>query len=240
MMDRVFKVFVDFDGTITIEDTGDAIFTRFGDTGFVQGVIKDLLNDRISARECWVKLCESVAHINKNELDDFILKLEIDETFHSFVDYCNKHGIKLYVLSDGFDYYIDLIFRREKLNHLTVFSNKLKIDERNKMIPSFPFYDSGCTSSANCKRNHIINNSGDDEFTIFIGDGNSDKYTVQFCDFIFAKKDLLKYCEKERISYFPFNDFNDVTARMDTLRQKKRLKKRHQAELKRQTLYINE
>lgn len=166
MMDRVFKVFVDFDGTITIEDTGDAIFTRFGDTGFVQGVIKDLLNDRISARECWVKLCESVAHINKNELDDFILKLEIDETFHSFVDYCNKHGIKLYVLSDGFDYYIDLIFRREKLNHLTVFSNKLKIDERNKMIPSFPFYDSGCTSSANCKRNHIINNSGDDEFTI--------------------------------------------------------------------------
>lgn len=239
-MDKVFKVFIDFDGTITKEDTGDAIFTKFGEPEFVQGVINDLLNDRISARECWIKLYESIEYINRKELDDFILKVEIDKTFHLFVDYCNIHGIKFFILSDGFDYYINLILQREKLNHLTVFANRLQIDGKNKMIPSFPFYDSSCTSSANCKTNHIINNSGDDEFTIFIGDGNSDKYTVQYCDFIFAKKDLLKYCEKERISYFPFNDFNEVIARMETLRQKKRLKKRHQAELKRQTLFTNE
>jgi 2-hydroxy-3-keto-5-methylthiopentenyl-1-phosphate phosphatase len=239
-MDRTFKIFVDFDGTITKEDIGDAIFSRFGRIDIVQHVIGDLLNDRISARDCWLKLCESVDYVDKKELDDLILKIEIDDTFHSFVDYCNEHKNNLFILSDGFDYYINLILKREGLNHLTVFSNRLRINEKNRLIPSFPFYDSGCTSSANCKRNHIINNSGDDEYTVFIGDGNSDKYTIQFCDFIFAKDDLLKFCEKERITYFPFNNFNDVIERMEVLRQKKRLKKRHQAELKRLNAYLKE
>jgi len=239
-MDKVFKVFVDFDGTITRKDTGDALFTKFGNTETVKKVIDDLLNDRISARDCWLKLCKSVEYIDKQELDEFILQIEIDKSFHEFVNYCEKHGFKLFVLSDGFDYYIDLILKREELDHLKVFSNTLILSENNTLKPAFPYYDSGCTSSANCKRNHIINNSADDEFTVFIGDGNSDKYTVHFCDFIFAKDDLLKYCEKERITFFPFNDFNDVIERMESLRQRKRLKKRHQAELKRREIYIQE
>ena len=239
-MGNIFKVFVDFDGTITKEDTGDAVFTKFGHTETVKEVIDNLLNDRISARDCWLKLCESVGDINKQELDEFILKIEIDKSFHSFVEYCEKHRIELFILSDGFDYYIDLILRREKLDHLKVFSNKLKLDENNTLTPSFPYYDAGCTTSANCKRNHIINNSADDEYTVFIGDGNSDKYTVNFCDFVFAKDDLLKYCEKERITFFPFKNFDDVIERMEKLRSKKRLKKRHQAELKRREIYIQE
>ncbi len=239
-MDKVFKIFIDFDGTITRKDTGDAVFTKFGETETVKKVIEDLLSDKISAKDCWLKLCESVDSINKQELDEFILQIEIDNTFHSFVEYCNKHNFQLFILSDGFDYYIDLILGREKLDHLKVYSNQLILNKENKLTPLFPYYDSGCTTSANCKRNHIINNSSDDEYTVFIGDGNSDKYTVHFCDFIFAKDDLLKYCEKERITYFPFNDFKDVIERIETLRQKKRLKKRHQAELKRREIYIQE
>ena len=239
-MDKVFKIFVDFDGTITRQDTGDAIFTKFGHSDTVNQIIKDLLSDQISAKDCWLKLCNSVDQIDQKELDDFILKMEVDQTFHKFVEYCNKQNFKLFILSDGFDYYINLILKREKLEYLPVYSNELSINEKNKLIPSFPFYDSGCSSSANCKRNHIINNSADDEYTVFIGDGNSDKYTIHFCDFIFAKDDLLKYCERERISYFPFNNFDDVIGKMEVLRQKKRLKKRYQAELKRKNVYTQE
>ncbi len=239
-MDKVFKVFVDFDGTITRKDIGDAVFTRFGHSGTVKKIIEDLLSDRISAKDCWLKLCESVDYINKEELDEFILQIEIDSTFHNFVEYCDKNNFQLFILSDGFDYYIDLILKREKLDHLKVYSNKLRLNKDNKLTPVFPYYDAGCPTSANCKRNHIINNSSDDEFTVFIGDGNSDKYTVHFCDFIFAKDDLLKYCERERVTYFPFNDFKEVADRMEILRQKKRLKKRHQAELKRREIYIQE
>jgi 2,3-diketo-5-methylthio-1-phosphopentane phosphatase len=238
-INKVFKVFTDFDGTITKTDVGDAVFRRFGDPAKVEMIIVDLLSGKISAKKSWIELCNAVPSINPVELDEYIESIEIDSTFSDFVDFCSKKNIEHYILSDGFDYYIDKILKRENLDYLKYYSNHLVI-ENNCLIPSFPYLDNNCGRSANCKRNHIINHSGDDEFTIFIGDGNSDKDTIHFCDFIFAKDDLMKYCEKERITYFPFNDFNDVSARIEKLMSKKRLKKRYQSELKRKQVYMAE
>jgi len=143
-------------------------------------------------------------------------------------------------LSDGFDYYIERILKREKLHHIKYFSNKLDFSHSGKLIPSFPFYNSECRSSASCKRNHIIGNSSEDDYTVFIGDGNSDNDAIQYVDFIFAKYDLLKFCEINRITYFPFNNFDDVKSKLNELLSKKRLKKRHQAQLKRREAFLVE
>lgn len=239
MNNKVFKIFVDFDGTITKQDVGDELFRNFGNAKKVNIIIDDLLNDRISAKESWKLLCDSIEKINEEELIKFLENIEIDETFLNFERYCKENDLQLYVLSDGFDFYIDKVFEKHNLSHVNYYSNKLEIIN-DKLVPSFPYLDLNCTSSANCKRNHIIEHSSDDDFTVFIGDGNSDKYTIQFCDFIFAKDDLLRYCEIERISYFPFKDFNDVITRMESLKSRKRLKKRHQAELKRKEIYMQE
>ncbi len=239
-MEKIFKIFVDFDGTITKTDVGDSLFREFGNKEKVDEIISRLLNDEISAKQSWISLCDEAGRVEKQKLDRFVDSIEIDETFHSLVDYCRKNQIEIFVLSDGFDYYIERIFKKENLNGINVYSNKLAFTDDGKMIPVFPYLDAECTSSANCKRNHIINHSSDDDFTVFIGDGNSDKYTAQFCDFIFAKDDLLKFCEKERITFFSFKDFNDVVVRLEQLLAKKRLKKRHQAELKRKEVYTLE
>ena len=169
-----------------------------------------------------------------------LIQLEIDPTFRKLIQYCNNYNYDHYVLSDGFDYYIERMFEKECLNDVKYYSNKLHINDQNILVPSFPFEDETCRTSANCKRNHIINHSSDDEYTVYIGDGNSDKYTAQFCDFIFAKDGLLKYCEVERITYFPFKKFKDVIEKLEVLRSKKRLKKRHQAVLKRKEAYMLE
>lgn len=239
MPDKVFKIFVDFDGTISKKDVGEAIFREFGNKNKVNDIIIKLLKDEITAKECWIQLCQSVGTIDKSKLIDFIDNMEIDLTFKNLESYCKSNEIELFVLSDGFDFYIDRIFERERLNNLKVYCNRLRIND-NILIPEFPFLDSGCTSSANCKRNHIINHSDDSDYTIFIGDGNSDKYTAQYCDYIFAKDDLLKFCESERITYYPYNNFDDVVAKIDQFRSKKRLKKRYQAALKRKELYTIE
>ena len=237
-MKKEFKIFIDFDGTITTTDVGEAIFREFGEAEKVNKIIEDLLNDRISAKESWIGLCNSVESINKKELDDFIDQVEIDSTFTDFINFCKENEIDHYILSDGFDYYLERILSREKIS-TEYFANALSFSD-DKLIPSFPYLDFDFLSSANCKRNHIINHSSDDDYTVFIGDGNSDKCTVPYCDFIFAKGDLLKFCEKERISYFPFNNFDDVKQIMIKLLSKKRLKKRHQAELKRREAYMQE
>jgi len=238
--EKIFKIFIDFDGTITLKDTGDAIFSHFGENEKVDEIIENLLLDRITAKQCWLDLCSLINGINKQELDEFIHTIKIDPSFHHFADYCKKQNIDFYVLSDGFDYYIDRIFEKEGLTGVKYYSNHLDVTADGKFIPSFPYEDFNCTTSANCKRNHIINNSADTDYTVYIGDGNSDKNTAPFCDFIFAKDDLLKYCEKERITFFPYNDFFEVTGRIEQLRSRKRLKKRHQADLKRREIYMLE
>lgn len=235
--DTKFNVFVDFDGTITTQDVGEALFLKFGNLQIVDEVIRRWLNNEISSLQSWSLMCESVNNFNLKEFYDFLDNISIDPYFKEFINYCQANSINIYVVSDGFDLYIDYILKRENLSFLKVYSNKLKV-EGNKLIPIFPYPDEECKICANCKRNQVISNSGDFEFNIYVGDGNSDTCPAQFCDLIFAKKSLLKFCEKNRITFSPFTNFMDVIEKINLLKNKKRLKKRFQASLKRNEVYI--
>jgi len=236
-MDKVFKIFVDFDGTITKEDLGDKIFQRFGAPEIIMPYQKALMENKITAFQNWTNLFGAVEKWDYQVLGNFIDSFEVDETFKGFIDYCNLNNFKIFVLSDGFDLYIKRVLAREGINSISVITNIWEETGTDAKL-TFPYMDEECKDCANCKRNHIINNSGDDEYTVYIGDGTSDRCPAQYCDFVFAKKFLLKFCEKERISYSPYNNFDDVIRKLDALKSKKHLKKRHQAVLKRKECYM--
>lgn len=240
MKNRELKIFVDFDGTITQEDVGEAIFRNLGDEKQVEIIVDDLLSDKISSRDCWDRLCDSAPVMASDSLDKVIDGIEIDAAFHNLIDYCSKQNIELVVLSDGFDYYIERVFRKNNINGVKYYANKLALSNEGKLIPEYPFYNESFPTSSNCKRDHIINHSSEDDYTFYVGDGNSDKESAQYCDYIFAKNHLLKFCEKERISFSPFNNFDDVIKKIDDLVTRKKLRKSHQAELKRKAAYITE
>ncbi len=235
--DTKFNVFVDFDGTITTQDVGEAMFLKFGDLETVNKVIERWLNREISSFESWEEMCKSVNGFDLKVFYDFLDTIKIDSTYKNFVEYCKLNDIDIYIVSDGFDIYIKYILEREGLSNIKVFCNKMEV-VGDKIFPRFPFPDEECRICANCKRNHIINNSGDLEYNIYIGDGLSDTCPAQFCDLIFAKKSLLKYCEKNRITFSPFANFTDIIDKITLLKNKKRLKKRFQASLKRNEVYI--
>ncbi len=237
MKEKSLKIFVDFDGTITKEDVGAGIFLHFGDYNKVMVIEQKISNLEISGAEGWEKLFNVLPQVDEQKLTEFVSDFKIDDTFKDFVSFTEKNFLDVFVLSDGFDFYIEKILRRENLSHLKFYSNNLEIRQDGEMIPSFQYRDEECNKCANCKRNHILANSGEDEYTVYIGNGSSDVCPAQYCDFIFAKDTLLKYCEKERISYFLFNNFNDVKQKLENLLSKKRLKKRHQAEIKRKHVY---
>jgi 2-hydroxy-3-keto-5-methylthiopentenyl-1-phosphate phosphatase len=238
IQEKRFKVFIDFDGTITATDVGEAMFLEFGDADRANQIIKSWMNNEITSKQTWLQLCKTVKNYDEDRFFSFIDKIQVDPTFYDFEKFCESNNIEMFVLSDGLDIYINRILNNSSLSHLKVYSNYLMIDEQNNLIPSFPFPDEECDKCANCKRNHILDNSSDDDFTIYIGDGFSDTCPAQYCDFIFAKRSLLKYCEINRISFFPFNNFVDVMDRLNQLLNKKRLKKRHQADLKRKRVYL--
>ena len=234
---RVYKIFVDFDGTITQQDIGEQIFLQYGNTERAEAIIKRIGLRELTSVEGWNALFEILNPVSINELTNFVRSFKIDEAFHRLVSFSRAHKIEMVILSDGFEFYIKTILERENITGIPIYSNRLIENESGKPQPVFPYRDEECKSCANCKRNHVIENSGDDEFTIYIGNGSSDVCPAQYCDFIFAKDSLRKFCEKEKVTFFPYDNFNDVVSRLETLFSKKRLKKRHQAELKRKTLY---
>lgn len=233
---KIFKIFVDFDGTITQKDIGEEMFLRFGDADKANRIIEKWIKKEITSVDTWTQLCATVKNFNPVDFDSFLNEIDIDPTFKIFIEYCKLNNFELFILSDGLDYYINRVLERENLSHLKAYTNKL-LFEVDKLVPVFPYTDEECKQCANCKRNHIINNSSDEDYTVFIGDGYSDACPVQYCDFVFAKKSLLKFCETNRISFWPYKNFEDVIKQLDQLKSKKRLRHRHQAELKRKTVY---
>jgi len=233
---RKIKSFVDFDGTISSVDIGREIFFSFGDKLKAENIVSNLHNGLISARQCWEELIDNVEYVDEKKLFELIDSIPIDDSFHSFVDFCKSKNIDIFILSDGFDLYINRVLQKENLSWIPFYSNILRI-EGGKFVGYFPYYNPDNVTSSNSKMQHIIDNSSDDDYTIYIGDGNSDKEAAQYCDLIFAKDGLLKFCETNRISFFPYKDFNDVTETINKLLTKKRLRKSHQAMLKRKLAY---
>jgi len=237
MSNKSFKIFVDFDGTITTRDVGEAMFLEFGDPDKAIEIVNDWINEKINASTSWELLCNTIKDFNEQKFSIFLNTIKLDSGFKDFVKFCNINNFEINILSDGLDYYIKKILNKENFNHLNAYTNKLTFTDEKKLIPNFPYTDEECTKCANCKRNHILNHSSEEDFSVYIGDGWSDTCPAQYCDFVFAKNSLLKFCEKNRVTFFPFSDFHDVIKKLDQLKEKKRLKKRHQALLKRKEVF---
>ncbi len=235
-----YTVFTDFDGTISVKDIGDAMFERFGNLEICTKSFQDYRSGSIDAKECWRKGCETFPPIGREMFREFAMDYPIDENFHGFVDFCDNHAIPVTIVSDGFDAYIDPVLEREQLQRLPRLSNEMRFLDDGTVQPVFPYTDAECVRCANCKRNHIITRSGDDEVIVYIGDGISDRCPVQYADIVFAKDSLVNYCEEQNITFHRFENFSDVLNVFRRMVETSKPKKRRTAELARNKVFIGE
>ena len=236
------KLFIDFDGTISQSDVGDVMFRELGGERCGELVL-NYLDGRISARECLVGECEAAGAVILEVMNKIIDNQEIDPTFDDFVHFCKVHDIDFYVLSHGFDYYIERILKRFGIEEVKFFANHLEfrpVDGKGQffLTPIFPYLDEECDRCANCKRNHLLTLSAEDDIIVYIGNGYSDRCPSRYADVVFAKMELLRYCRKENISCFEFGDFSDVKERLEKLLRQKQIRKRWQAELHRREAFL--
>jgi len=233
------KVFCDFDGTITKNDVGDLFFETFGDRNYYSSLVVKWRDYEISSKEMWEKIAEKVK-VDYVEAEKLILSQEIDIYFIDFVKWARENEIEVFILSDGFDFYIKRILDKYGLFDVKFFSNKLWIED-GKVKVDFPYPDSICRICGNCKRNHMLTLSGDDDIIVYIGDGYSDRCPAEYADVVFGKKELLKYCRAKNIPVYEFETFKDVMEQFERfLSGRKRLRKRWQAELKRREVFMRE
>ncbi len=240
--DTALKLFIDFDGTITRNDVGDLIFRELGGEGY-EVLVQDYLDGKIGAREYWIRECERAGIVKREAMEEIIDQQDIDPTFMDFANFCNSRNLKFFILSDGFDFYIERILKRFGLEDVRFYSNRLEFQAVDGtglffLTPVFPYADEDCPHCANCKRNHLLTLSSDDDIIVYIGDGYSDRCPAKYADIVFAKRDLIRYCREENISYFEYQNFRDVIDRLEKILSQRRIRKRWQAELRRREAFL--
>ncbi len=248
MKDYKLKIFCDFDGTVTKNDVWVSAMGKFiKDKKKFEVVCEEFISNVISARECNLRELDLIEDFSLDILNKYLDEEELDDYFRDFLEYCRKNNYEITLLSEGLDYYITYILKRENLD-LKFFSNKLIlkkiVDENNncklKLTCEFPYPDEHCTYCGMSKRNIIINNTNDldNEVSVFIGDGISDFCASNYADIVFAKKRLASYCWKNNITYFDFKNFNDVMLKLESLKNKNKIKQKLTAKNLRKEVFL--
>lgn len=213
-----YHVFVDFDGTVTVNDVGYSFFKHFA-KGLAEPVVQRYHRGEIGAVQCLQTECDiyNAYPAPAREVRDFIKAQAVTPGFKEFVEFCKSENIKLTILSAGFDFYIKPILNRYGLNHLDVLSTPTFI-KNGRIYPEFVHYNEDiCSDCANCKGERIRELSSPDEISVFIGDGHSDNHGAEQAKLVFAKSYLADYLDKINMAYIKYNDFFDVIQEFDKL-----------------------
>jgi 2,3-diketo-5-methylthio-1-phosphopentane phosphatase len=232
----MIRVFCDFDGTVCKQDVGEQFFRFFASVKAKESV-RHLLNHEITMRTWLTELCNSIRMLTYNDFLAYVNQFSIDPHFTEFISYCDHHDISITILSDGLDAYVKSILSNAGLSRTAFFANQVDFID-GKLKVSFPYSDSECSLCGNCKRNHMLNASADDDVLVYVGDGYSDRCPVRYADVVFAKRQLIQYCQQQNISFFDFKHFGDVQAKLEEILQHKRIRRRREAAMARREVFM--
>ena len=207
-MKKFDVIYCDFDGTITKKDSVNEFLKKYTGDKWLESE-KLWIEGKISSKENAIIQVGLLKNISQKQLDDYINSIEIDDYFLDFVDYVKSKNIKLTILSDGFDLFIQKVLERNNLD-IPYYANKLTYKNGEFNI-EFPYYNKNCDKKAGmCKCQKIKENS-----FCYIGDGTSDLCIAKKADFLFASKNLHKFCKENNIKHVYFTSFCNIIESLD-------------------------
>ena len=180
-----YRVFIDFDNTITCGDVLDGIIEKFAIDDRWRALEEDWAAGRIGARAC------------------------LEGQMAVLRDLLRRERVELTVVSDNFDLFVGHILQQRGLGDVAYRANHLEI-AADRLLPSFPFANPDCPDCAHCKKIHFLPPHHDARQVIFIGDGRSDICPSRHADIVFAKTGLLSYLQGAKIPCLAYDDLTGV------------------------------
>jgi len=202
-------ILCDFDGTITVRDTGYLLVNRFT-SGNWEGIDQDFRDGKIGSREAYSR----IARILKGDEATILRFIQehsaIDPSFPVFYQYCRENGIDIKIVSDGLDFYIRKILEIHHLSEIPFYANCTQFRESDEIDVSFPHSEEECGLCGTCKKELVRIHRKEYDSIFFVGNGLSDRCAAQEADFVFAKDSLYRYCIKKDITCHFFKDFQEI------------------------------
>lgn len=200
-------LFSDFDGTITDNDT--LVFLSInlgGGPAMVQAIGRALKTNEMTLRDAIAAEMASLRCPFAEAETLLRAHVKLDPHFAAFAAWCQTLELPLTVLSAGFQQTIDLFLPRTAFPHLTVLANELEPDaERGWQCH---FRDESADGHDKAVPLQAARARG--KYTVFIGDGFSDRRAAEHADEVFAKHSLADFCQERGLPFHPYQTFADV------------------------------
>jgi 2-hydroxy-3-keto-5-methylthiopentenyl-1-phosphate phosphatase len=199
---------IDFDGTLAVRDTTDALLEAFADPAW-KLIEAQWLAGEITAVECMRQQVRMV-RADRFTIESFFRATELDQSFLPFYRYVSAFA-EVAIVSDGLDRSAHVAIRHARFPPVPVYANRLLFVPEGIDI-SYPYLNSQCVAGNGvCKcevARRLTHVHGGP--LVLVGDGKSDACLAHRADVVFAKAALRQYCEREGIEYTPFASFADV------------------------------
>jgi 2-hydroxy-3-keto-5-methylthiopentenyl-1-phosphate phosphatase len=199
------SVFLDFDGTMTVVDSGVHLLERLGGDGSWLAIDELYAAGAIGSRECLEREWELLPH-DEAALREAAREVALDPATEPLIAELRARGAEVSVLSDGFGFYAEEICERLGVPVLTNavdwLAGTLDFPNLDRCCP--------CSSCGTCKQAPIKDARRRGRTTVFVGDGVSDRKAALLADVLFAKGRLAEWCEVSGVDYVGFDTLADV------------------------------
>ena len=205
------SILVDYDGTISRADIGDALLARHvPDPELLASKDREYDAGRIGSRALMRWDMDVLPH------DAALLRAEAaampqDQAFRDFVAEAEARGIAVEVVSDGLGFYVADNLARLGLAHLPLATNANRVAGGGAAM-SFPYGHPACFVCGTCKRERVRAHQALGRVVAYIGDGTSDRYAAFHAELVLAKDSLARFCETAAWPYRSWSDFRELTA----------------------------
>lgn len=198
---------LDFDGTISPTDVGPLILSHFAGDRWIplnEAWDRGKLTTAERAEGQWAMVKADEAAVRR-----LVDQVRLDPHFPVLVDYCQGRHIPLWIVSDGFDFYIERILANHRLTGIAVLSNRARwADGRWRL--EFPHPDGRGEPAGSWKAEIVRRFQADGARVVYTGDGLSDRAAAEVADRRFAKGKLADHCRKQGIPFLPFESLVDI------------------------------
>ena len=203
------SVLVDFDGTISWHDVGDALLARFvADQDEVRHMDQLYLDHVKGSRELIVWDMEVLPR-EPTVLMEAVDAIPLDETVADLVRVVRNAGGAVEIVSDGVGFHVERMLAGLGLSDLPIATNATALGAGGDGV-TFPYGHPACLVCGTCKRERVRLHQEAGRAVVFVGDGPSDRYAAHHADINFAKAALASWCDAAGIPYEPWLRLADV------------------------------
>lgn len=206
---RTIAILCDFDGTIASHQTLDFLYERFAACG-LEYALKWERGEISTPME--LHLTFATVDAQKEEMENALEEIEIDEGFHSFLKFARDRKYPMAVVSDGLEWYIDFILSRYGVQDIPIYANRIHF-ERNGFRFEFPWSHTDAPMRGVSKPNIVRCYREKVDRVVYVGDGRTDANVIRDVDLLYAKGWLANHCKEQCVDAIEFTDWEDLISK---------------------------